>query len=219
MASTKTRCVDFEALKSRGRSAVIVVRLMMACNDLSLADQALADWRKEQRRNRLSKQTGAFMYFIRAQISHLHEGLKIIEQLRKDPELLETLQRCDSHTKRCFQELCAGPKRERFDKLATRIRSNLAFHYDESGKLIARAISDRAARPKAKVSVVTRGDTIHSWYFKVADDVVDSIAVRQIWDIPRDADLRGQVDAIMEELHTILCQFLDFSGEFIWKYL
>jgi hypothetical protein len=62
----------------------------MACNDISLADQALADWRKEQRRNRLSKRTGAFMYFVRTQISHLREGLKVIAQLRQDSELLGT---------------------------------------------------------------------------------------------------------------------------------
>ena len=133
------------------------------------------------------------------------------------------MERCDPHTKRCFHELeqylCAGPKREKFKKLAGRIRDNLAFHYDESGKLIAEAISDRAARPNAKVSLVTRGDTIHSWHFKVADDVVDSIVVRQIWGIPHDADLRAHADSIAEEVRTILCEFLEFSGEFIWKYL
>jgi hypothetical protein len=223
MALTTTKCVDFVTLRSRGLSAAIIVKLMMACNDLSLTDQALADWKNEQRRDRISKQSGACMYFVRAQISHLYEGLIVIQKLRQDSELSKLVRTCDPHTQRCFHELkqyvCAGPRRDWFEKLAGRIRSNLAFHYDESGKLVMKAIADRASEPKANVSLVTQGDTIHQWHFKVADDVVDSIVVRQIWDIPRDADLRVQADAIAEEIHKIVLLFLDFSGEVIWKYL
>lgn len=163
------------------------------------------------------------MYFVRLQISHLKEGLAVIAQLRQDPDLLEIVGICDPHTQSCFHELeqyvQAGPKRDRFEKLAGRIRHKLGFHYDESGKLIVKAIVDRAARPEARVSLITRGDNINLWHFKAADDVVDSILVRQLWDIPRSADLRHQADAIADEVHKILCQFLDFSGEFIWKYL
>jgi hypothetical protein len=163
------------------------------------------------------------VYFVRTQISHLYEGLKVIAELRQDPDLLKIVEICDSHTQLCFHELeqyvQAGPKKQRFDKLAGRIRHNLGFHYDESGKLIMKAILDRAARPDARVSLITRGDNINLWHSKVADDVVDSIVVRYIWDIPRGADLRLHADAIADEVHKILCQFLDFSGEFIWKYL
>ena len=160
MARTTTKCVDFQTLRSRGPSAAVVVKLMMACNDLTLADQALADWRKEQRLSRASKQPGACVYFVRTQISHLYEGLKVIAELRQDPDLLKIVEICDSHTQLCFHELeqyvQAGPKKQRFDKLAGRIRHNLGFHYDESGKLIMKAILDRAARPDARVSLITR---------------------------------------------------------------
>ena len=210
-------------MRSRGPSAAIVVKLMMACNDLTLADQALADWRKEQRRSRSSRQAGACMYFIRLQISHLKEGLTVIAQLRRDPDLLKIVGVCDPHTQSCFHQLeqyvQAGPKKDRFERLAGRIRHKLAFHYDESGKLIVKAIVDRAARPEARVSLITRGDNINLWHSKAADDVVESIVVRQLWNIPRSADLRHEADAIADEVHKILCQFLDFSGEFIWKYL
>jgi hypothetical protein len=220
MALTTTKSVDFQTLSTRGQSAAIVVKLMMACNDLTVTDQALAGWKKE---GRTPKQTGACMYFIRAQISHLHEGLKVIAKLQQNKALSMLVNRCDSHTQQCFRELeqyvADGPKRKRFEQLAGKIRHKLTFHYDESGKLIERAISDRAARPEAKVSSITRGNTMHLWHFKVADDVVDSIVVRQIWNIPRDADLRAEADAIAEhEVHKIVLWFLDFSGEFIWKY-
>jgi hypothetical protein len=59
---------------------------------------------------------------------------------------------------------------------------------------------------------------MHLWHFKVADDVVDSIVVRRIWRIPRDEDFRAKADAIGDEVQKIALLFLDFSGEFIWKY-
>ena len=48
--------------------------------------------------------------------------------------------------------------------------------------------------------------------------VVDSIVVRQIWAIPRDADLRVEADKVADRAHQIFLWFVDFSGEFIWKY-
>lgn len=145
-----------------------------------------------------------------------------IDRLRHDTALSGLVNRCDSYTQRCFRELEQylphGLKRARFEQLAGQIRHNLTFHYDQSGTLIERAVSDRAARAEARVSSITRGETIHQWHFKVADDVVDSIVVRQIWKIPREADLRAEADTIANEVHKILLLFLDFSGEFVWKY-
>jgi hypothetical protein len=199
---------------------------MMACNDLTLTDQALADWKKEQRRNRISKQLGACMYFIRAQIAHFYEGLDIIPLLKKDKDLSSIIASCNSHTQECLRELeqyvRGGPKRDRLEQLAGKIRHNLVFHYKHSGKLIKKVISHKAnsARQQARVSVVTQGDTMHLWHFKLADDVVHDIVVHEIWQIPRGDDVSAKADAIAEdELHNLILMFLDFSGEFIWKYL
>jgi hypothetical protein len=224
MARTTTKCVDFQALSRRGPSAAIIVRLMMACNDLVINDLALADWTVEERRTRAPRQRGARMYFVRAQIGHLHEALKIIEDLRKNKDLSMLVESCDSHTRFCFHELeqhvQGGTKADRFRKLVGNIRDNLAFHYNnEKGRRINKAISDRAARPEVRTSLITRGDHMHLWHFKAADDVVDSAVVRQIWEIPPNSDVRAGADAIAEEVHTILRQFLDFSGEVIWRYL
>ncbi len=46
MATLSIRQVRFEQLQNKGRNAAIVVKLMMACNDLSLANQALDDWKR-----------------------------------------------------------------------------------------------------------------------------------------------------------------------------
>ena len=219
---TGTRFVNFETLKIRGQTAGTVVKLMMACNDLTITNQALGDWKQEARPGRKPRQTGACMYFIRAQIAHLHEGIKIIEEIRNDNTLSMLVNRCDTQTQQSFHELeqymHGGSKRERFEQLAGRIRHNLTFHYDQSGTLIERAIADRASRSAPQISTITRGSTAHLWHFKVADDIVDSIVVRQIWKIPRDADLRAEADAVVDEVQQIARSFLDFSGEFIWKY-
>jgi hypothetical protein len=98
------------------------------------------------------------------------------------------------------------------------VRNNLTFHYCEKGKLIEKAIAGRGSGTEAQISTITRGSTAHLWHFKVADDVVESIVVRQIGNIPRDADLRAEADVIMDEVQQIALSFLDFSGEFIWKY-
>lgn len=222
MSHTSTRYISFETLKARGSSALTVIKLMMACNDLLLANQALTEWKKEQPINMKSRQNGAGMYFVRTQLAHLHEGMKVIEAVRSDPSLMILVGQCDQETRRSFENLEAflagGVRRSEFEQLIGRVRHNLTFHYDESGKLIEKAISDRAARAEARSSSVTRGSTAHLWHFKVADDVVDSIVVRQMWKIPRDADLRVEADKVADRVHQIFLWFVDFSGEFIWRY-
>lgn len=82
-----------------------------------------------------------------------------------------------------------------------------------------KAVSDRARRNEAKISSVTQGDEAHLWHFKVADDIVDSIITRQIWNIPREADARIEADKKLDRAFEIATWFLEFSGAFIFKYL
>lgn len=219
---TLTRYVNFETLLARGECATIVIQLMMACNDLSLANWALGEWKKEQSISRKGRQIGAGMYFVRTQLAHLHEGLKIIEAIRNNPTLSSLVERCDVQTKESFQNLeqflPGGPKRDEFERLVGKVRHNLTFHYNNCDKLIKRALTDRAARSEARISSITRSDIAYLWHFKVADDLIDSIVVRQIWKIPRGTDLRVEADNVAIYVHQIFLWFMDFSTEFIWKY-
>lgn len=222
MSKTSTKYISFQTLKARGSSAITVIKLMMACNDLSLANQALALWKEDQPKNNKSRQVGAGMYFIRLQLSHLHEGLIVIAAIRSDPVLMDLVRQCDEQTQHSFHNLeqfvIGGPKRSEFEQLIGRVRHNLTFHYDESGKLIDNAISDRASHIEIQSSSVMRGDTAYLWHFKVADDIVDSIITRQIWKIPRNADVRVEADKVADRVYQIFLWFMDFSGEFIWRY-
>jgi hypothetical protein len=222
MSQTSTRYINLQALESRGASAVTVVRLMMACNDMSLANQSLTYWKGKHSGSSKSRQRGAGMYFIRTQLAHLHEGLKVISEIQADPLLKRHLDNCDGKTKQSYQSLLpfieGGSNRSEFEQLIGRVRHNLTFHYDQSGKMIEKAIADRASRSESRQSSVTRGSTSHLWHFQVADDLVESIVVRQIWKIPRDKDLRIEADNIASRVHQIFLWFVDFAGEFIWTY-
>lgn len=222
MPVTHTRYLDFEKLEARGPSSATVIKLMMACNDMQLANEALAEWKKEQPPLRKGRQVGAGMYFIRIQIGHLFEGLQVIEEIKTDEGLMDLISRCDVQTRDSFEKLEAflpkGPNRKEFEKIVGRIRNNLGFHYEESGKLIMRAIEERARRPESRLASVTRGSTAYLWHFEAADAIVDSVVVRQIWGIPTDADLRAEADKYADRVHQIFLWFTDFAGEFIWKY-
>ena len=195
---------------------------MMDCNDLALANESLFEWKKDQPITRKEHQIWAGMYFVRTQISHLYEGLKVIEAIRKSPILLALVKRCDTRAQESFQNLedylLDGSKRAESEKLAGLVRHNLTFHYDKSGKLIKFALSDRAAKSDERFSSLTRGDNIYLWRFKIADNILDSIVVHQIWGIHRTVDLRIEADKVADKLHQIFLWFMDFSGEFIWKY-
>ena len=218
---TTTKYLNFEQLQSMGESAVTVIKLMMACNDLSLANQSLSEWKKELPSTKKFRQAGAEIYFVRLQFAHLYEGLKVIEEIKNDAQLMAVVARCDGQTQRSFNELeqflPKASKRAEFKQLVELVRHSLTFHYDESGKLIGRAILDRAAHPEARMSSITRGDSAALWHFKVADDIVDSIVVRQIWAIPRNQDTRVVADQIADRVHEIFLWFVDFAGEFIWN--
>jgi hypothetical protein len=221
MPSSTTRTIDFQLLKARAPSAATVVKLMMACNDLSLANQALTEWKNEQSPSKQSRRIGACIYFVRLELAHLNEGLKVIKAIRDDPSLLALVRQCDQETQSSFRKLedflPSGVFRQEFETLIGRIRNNVTFHYDESGTLVDRAVSALAA--KNRTSSVTRGSTAHVWYFKLADSIVNDIVCHQIWGISRTAanvDLEADLKA--DRVHQIFLWFVDFAGEFIWKY-
>jgi hypothetical protein len=84
MSRTHTKIISYQKLEARGKSAVLIVKLMMACNDLQLTNEALSEWSKEQPRSRQYREKGAQIYFVRLQFAHLHEALKIVDQIRDD---------------------------------------------------------------------------------------------------------------------------------------
>ena len=221
MTRSSTRTVDFRLLQDRGRGAATVIRLMMTCNDLSLANQGLTSWKEEQKGERKSRQKGAGLYFVRLQMAHLHEGMKIIRDIKNDPDLMRVVSACDSQTQDSFKKLekyfKGGSLRSQFETLIGHMRNNLTFNYDENLKLIPKSIAS-LAKSHDPIGSVTRGSTAHVWYFQAADRVINNIVCFQLWGIPEDADTAEEADKKAMECHEIFLRFVDFAGEFIWKY-
>jgi hypothetical protein len=195
---------------------------MMAVNDLSLCDDALTRWASEEAPARKSRKTGAMMYFMRIQISHLLEALKVIRALHDNERLKTLVGQCDPKTQQSFEKLLnllpGGANCHRFTNLAGRIRQNLGFHYDESGKLISKALAGRVNLFPDSRAMITRGSTAALWHFALADEVLDRVVVREIWKISHDKDVRAEADEIATWIHDTTLTFCDFASEFSWKF-
>ena len=221
MSRTQTIFVDLQRLSSCGESASVIIRLMMACNDISLANQGLARYKEEQPAIKSHVQRGAGMYFIRLQCGHLNEAMKIISEIRDNERLRDRVEKCSHIAREAFDRLTnclkGDPGNRDFERYVGRIRHSTVFHY--APKTIDKALNDRASRPEASRSKITRGDHISLWRFELADDILDSVVCRQIWNIPRTANLPQEAD-LKAEYGSNLCQaLLSFSGEFIFRFV
>ena len=228
MARSSTIRIDFEKLARRGPSAAVVVRLMMACNDMSLADQSLARWMKNPPRHQMTRRAGAELYFIRLMLAHLNEAMTIIGDVYKDSVLLALVEQCDAQTQAAFRELAEylphGLRHQNFQKLIGQLRNNVTFHYDHSGKQLMRALGSLSSRDEDRSSTITRANHAHHWHFCVADKVVENVVHHQIWKIPElsatqsESSIRSNARQYIGTCHEIFLLFVDFAGEFIWKY-
>jgi hypothetical protein len=220
--STCTKAVNFRDLQERGEAAAILVRLMMAANDLALSNECLDLFSREQSPFRKHRQMGARIYFLNLQLGHLSEAMDVVHEIKSCEDLLDLVGRCDSRTREAFdllqRYLPGGTERAEFERYVIQIRNNLVFHYEKAGKLIKRAIADRASRVDGRMSSITRGSNAYLWRFNAADDLMDSIVCRQIWRVPRTANDRAEVDRVAGYVFQIYLTFLDFVGEFVWEF-
>jgi len=222
MVRTNTIYLKFESLSRRGEEGLLVIRLMMAFNDLSVTNECMSIFKKRHSKNKSDKNLGAAMYFIRAQSSHLYEAMKIVKIINDNDKLKMQLNACSSIAKNAFKNLIDylpdGTKNEQYQKYVGRLRNNITFHYDESGKLIKKYVDKRATDNVSNNTSITRSDSVYEWRFKLADDVVESIVCRDIWKIPENANLSEEADIAVDFAHEIFINFMDFSGDFIFKY-
>lgn len=197
---------------------------MICCNDMSLANQSLSKWKTKDSLNSYEKvrQRGGGMYFVKLQLAHLYEGLKIIEEITRNKKLAELIETLDTSSQKSLEVLkpylTNSPEKEKIEKYIGIVRSNLAFHYDESSKLIGRSVASLAKSETTRRSSITRGDHAYRWYFKLGDDVVNNMVVREIWKVADGKSSDQEIDEILMWSHKLFISFMDFSGELIWKY-
>lgn len=220
MSCTRTLFIDLQRLPTDQKTS-LVIRLMMACNDIALANQCLSRYKDETSLIRKHVKKGALMYFVRLQCGHLREALNFIEKIEEDDDLSERVNHLTLKARDCYSKLVncleSKPDHQKFKDYVKKVRDKTVFHYDR--KLVEKALTDRASRPESKLSKITIGDDISLWRFELSDDIVDSIICRHIWKIPRSADLRKEADIIADFGSDLCVSFLEFSGEFILSYV
>jgi hypothetical protein len=79
MARTSTTYVDLERLQALGERASVIIRLMIAGNDIALANQCFGYYKNEESSINNDIRRGAGLYFIKMQCGHLNEAIKLIE--------------------------------------------------------------------------------------------------------------------------------------------
>lgn len=220
MPETRTVYVSFRKLRGSAHASVIL-RLMMAFNDISLANHSLSEYKRERPPVQRHVQMGARMYFVRLQCGHLNEAMKVIHEIRDASALRAEVSRCSAEAQAAFGRLTScldgGAGAADFRRYVGAIRNKTAFHYDSDMTLAA--LKDRAGRDEAATSSITEGDDLSRWRFEAADHIMDSIVVRQLWKIPRTADLRTEADLIADYCAGICLSFLVFTSEFAFGYM
>src|SRR5258706_3854971 len=196
---------------------------MMAFNDFALANEGLAIFKAKYAEKRTDKNRGAQMYFVRLQASHLDEAMKIVDAIASHERLRYVVARCSESARSAFDRLLTlrsdKTQKKKFEKFVGRIRNKVTFHYDESGKLVRRAMDRRAKNTQGNLTSITRGTEPYSWRFKAGDDVIDSIVCREIWKIPEDTDLQIAADAAADYGHTIFMDFAEFASDLVTRYV
>jgi hypothetical protein len=188
---------------------------MMVINDMGLAMDAQRRWTEDAKEQRHHRERGAKIYFVRLQISHIYEAMKIVEEIRDNPALMKAVDRSDRFTKKGFAALLAFAGSPEFEKVMGRIRNNLTFHYDP--KTIERALASLVVKHPDAGGSMSLGDEPHNWFFEPGDMVGDRAAVREIFKVPEGADVVAETDKIVMRLHGIIEMFGGFAGSLIWQ--
>jgi len=74
-----------DAIASKGDLGSVLIRLMIVINDMTLAMDAQRRWTEDPTRERQHRQRGAKIYFVRLQLAHIYEAMKIVEEIRNSP--------------------------------------------------------------------------------------------------------------------------------------
>jgi hypothetical protein len=198
----------------------LIVRLMMAANDIQLANWSLVGWHEKQPRMRCHMQQGAIQYFLRLQCGHLREAIKLVRELRKEPDLMDRLSRCTPEARQAFASLvdCLrdGPNYQKYEDLIGRMRDKIAFHYDPAQ--VTKALK-RLAEKTSLTGKVTLGMDVFLERFNLADAVTNTIFVREIMGVEPGGDVNEEFNRIRDFVNKLCTSYLRFVREFATNHL
>jgi hypothetical protein len=190
----------------------VVLRLMIAMNDLAMTNSSMAEWETTGDEKKRARWRGGVLYFGRMQTAHLFEALGIIKEIRDDKDLMAAVGRCDRKTIESFEKAAKFLDGADYRMMAI-ARSVIAFHYHP--KLTIRQLKRLVEQfPDHSMPYSLGSDTL-DWHFGLGDLIADEIVVREVFRIPRDRDIKEGVFEILDRQHAMATAFTDFAGYFI----
>jgi hypothetical protein len=192
---------------------------MIAVNDIALAADANDMWAETTEQRRAYRKPFARMYFIRVLMSHIYEGLKIIEEINNSPVLRAAVEKCDAPTQGEFKELVAILNSTERRHNLYRFRNKATFHYDP--KEIAKHLRAVIAHDPKATWAFSEGSTARDWHFELGDAVIDRMVIRYVFDADEDRNPARamKVAAIATRLHQISTTFTAFASRFVERHL
>jgi hypothetical protein len=210
--SSKTRVTTFNKLGGKSELGVILGRLMLAMNDIGIANDALGSWMKEQEGIRRDRQRGAKMYFVRMLISHVFEALTVINKIKETAELFRIVEQSTKPTVDAFQRCASVIGTEKYKRMKE-LRSGLGFHYLD--KPVREAIASQATKAGDIQLSISVGHDPLEWFYEPGDRIIDSALVRGIFRIPEGADVQKEVDRLIHDIQAVGDDLAAFGGYFI----
>jgi hypothetical protein len=218
MARSRIKHFRSNNLALRGDLPSVLIRLMLAMNDISLAADANDTWAESTEQRRAYRKRLARGYFVRLIMSHVHEALKIVEEINRSPDLTAAVDQCDARTRENFKKLVAilrSPERGHL----FRFRTKATFHYD--GEVAAEHLRKVIAYDPAEIWSYSVGSTPLDWHFELGDAVMDHMVVKFVLgaDEPRSPARSKKVGEIATRLDEIASVFTDFAKSFIERHV
>ncbi len=216
----RTRLVDIGKLSRRGDEGAIVVGLMIAFNDLSMANVAHTLYNEDTSRY-TNYDRGAGIYFARIQMAHLFEALDLVKEVDRNATLLAVVAQCGDSTANHFTELISyalgGNKRKLFADRFQSLRHTIAFHYDL--REVKDALSERSQRKGDVAHLICEADDIRLAHFQLADDVVDTLVCTRAWKLAPGPNLPEDANDVLSFGFEIYTHFIRFVGAFVRVYI
>lgn len=219
----KERQLDFQKLESLGDEGLLLVQLMWVCNDLAVANQCLG-LTKDGRLLQPHQKLGGQLYFVRLQCGHIHEAMKLIEEIQNNPSLRARVKNCSEMAQKAFTRLeeyfSNDPVHKKHKEYLAQIRNNLVFHYQnrEKKKQIKNALVRRASKPDGRLAPVTDSNDVRLLAFEAADRLLQTILCREIFKI-KDPNAEPEADKIVVYLADLCHSFVKFAADFAIRYM
>jgi hypothetical protein len=214
MGRNRTSLMKSTSVSARPELTATLVRLMLSVNDIALAADANDQWAETGDRKRVGMRNAARGYFVRVLLSHVYEGLLIVEEISRSANLRSAVDECDKQTISAFLFL-EDVVKSREIKVFHALRNRATFHYDRQLPLLSfEEIAEKQPERQWSCSV---GSAPLDWRFELADAVVDRMMIREIFRLrgQRGPERTAKTEELAVRLQDISHRFTEFAFHFV----